>query len=269
MAASLMPGLAKWIHGGVVHLGASVASRPTLLRAITVLDFWRQAAPVTLGAWASGALGIGALFAAGEVRFRRRASQGLAGPALVGIAAPRLVVPTDFRVRYDEKERELIRLHERTHVEENHPLANLALGFFQLAGWFNPLAHVAATVCRLDQELACDALVLEGRRRDRRAYAGALMKAYTSAPAGRLLPLSAAWTTGAPHPLLTRLAALRMEPLGVIAHVRGAVCIASAAGVLAAAIWSVEPTPALSIQPAAGPRADGPPTGTGAPFRSG
>ena len=269
MAASLMPGLAEWIDGGVVHLSARGASRPVLLQAITLLDFWSQAAPATLRAWASGALGLGTLFVAGEVCFRRRAAQGLAGPAVVGIAAPRLVVPADFRVRYDEKERELIRLHERTHVEENHPQANLALGLFQVVGWFNPLAHLAATAFRLDQELACDALVLEGRRRDRRAYAGALMKAYTSAPVGRLPPLSAAWRAGAPHPLVTRLAALRREPLGVIAHVRGAVCIASAAGVLAAVIWSVAPTPALSTQPAAGLRADPPPTLFGAPLRSG
>ena len=153
------------------------------------------------------------------------------------------MVPCDFRTRFDEEERALIRLHERTHIQEGHPLANLAIAVFQVAGWFNPLMHLAAALCRFDQELACDALVLEDRRKERRVYARALLKAQAITPPGSGLSLASAWVPAASHPLEVRLRALDRRPSGLHVYVRGALGIALGGAALAATVWALTPNP--------------------------
>jgi len=49
-----------------------------------------------------------------------------AGPALVGLWRPIVVVPADFDDRYTLEERELILAHERTHASRRDPVANAA-----------------------------------------------------------------------------------------------------------------------------------------------
>ena len=244
VAASLLPGFAECMNGGVIHVIGSPPA-PSRFAALSVLEFWRPHAGVVVVGWSVGAACVCGLFLAGEVRIRDHAALGVAGPAVIGVAAPRLVVPTDFHTRFDDDERALIRLHERTHIEQGHPLANFVIAVFQVIGWFNPLTHVAAVLCRFDQELACDALVLESRWRERKVYAQALLKAHAGAATLAGLSLASGWTPIAQHPLETRLRAMGRRPLELREHVRGALAVALSGAALAVAIWAVIPNPQI------------------------
>ena len=241
---SLFPTLAEFIRPAVsvVHpvsglLGAS-------LRAVTDGGFWTAPAHALLCAWASGAVVLGVAFVAGEVRFRRLAGRGLAGPAVVGVAAPRLVVPFDFAERFTPAERCFIRRHERVHMQRQDTLANLVIAVVQTLSWFNPLIHLAAKLARLDQELACDAQVVDGRPSDRRPYAEALMKVQLSR---RRVGLACAWAPGGRHPLEVRLSTLgRAEP-SLRRHVAGAVAVVTLAVIVSTAVWSLAPRNGSSV----------------------
>ena len=71
--------------------------------------------------------------------------------------------------------------------------------------WFNPLAHLAVRAMRLDQELACDATVLERAPGARRLYAETLLRTH---PAAAEPMLGCQWRSGPAHPLETRIRAL-------------------------------------------------------------
>ncbi|MHB8287432.1 MAG: M56 family metallopeptidase, partial [Caulobacteraceae bacterium] len=186
-----------------------------------------------------GVLGMALAFVVGEVRFRRLARLGLAGPAIVGVAAPRLVTPVDFAERFNAQERGFIRRHERTHMERQDTLANLAMAVVQTLSWYNPLVHVAAGLARIDQELACDAQVVDGRPSDRRPYAEALMKVQLSR---RRVGLACAWAPQGRHPLELRLSALGQAEPSLRRHVAGAVGVVAVAVGLSTAVWSLLPT---------------------------
>lgn len=151
--------------------------------------------------WAAGAVGLALLFAAAQLRFARDAARGAAGPAVVGVIAPRIVLPADDR--YSDHERELVRAHERAHIGRKDPRGAAWAALFQCLAWFNPAAHLAAWLMRLDQELACDAAVILRHPGARAAYGRALLKTQL---AGRPLPLGCYWGQ---HPLETRIAALK------------------------------------------------------------
>lgn len=155
-------------------------------------------------AWAVGAGVVVALILLAQLRFLARARLGQAGPAVVGVIAPRLVTPADFEASFTAAERELIRAHERAHIERNDPKANAVAAGLMTVCWFNPLIHLAAAVMRLDQELACDATVMATRSRARKTYAGALLKAGLN---GGAAPLGCHWLS-ARHPLETRIGML-------------------------------------------------------------
>lgn len=114
-------------------------------------------------------------------------------PALVGVLAPRIVVPQDFDRRYDARERELVLAHERAHRAVGDTVVNAIATVARCVFWFNPLVHVAAGLLRFDQELACDAAVMEQHPQARRRYAEALLKTQ----AGPLLPIGCQWRAGA------------------------------------------------------------------------
>lgn len=112
--------------------------------------------------------------------------------------------------RFTEAERDLIRLHERAHIQRGDPRANLLVAAVQASAWFKPIAHLAARCARLDQELACDALAMERRPGMRRHYAEALLKAQLSAGGA---PVACSWAGLARrHPLELRVRRLRIGP---------------------------------------------------------
>lgn len=191
-----------------------------------------------LALWATGAAVTLALFAAAEARFRRLARQGLAGPAVVGLTWPRMVTPSDYAQRFDAAERDFIRRHERAHIARHDPQANGFVAAMQALFWFNPLVHAAAAAVRLDQELACDAAVVERRPEIRRAYAATLMKAHLTRPDSRL---ACAWAAAGRHPLETRIRMLSRPSLSLGQYLAGAAAVLVAAVSVALAIWGLSP----------------------------
>jgi beta-lactamase regulating signal transducer with metallopeptidase domain len=170
---------------------------------------WMSKAPdidgTLLTIWLSG-VGLGvAMVAYRHSRFKADAEAGCAGPAVVGLLRPRLIIPADFNVLFTPGARVLVRAHERAHMDRGDALWNSVLVIFQCLFWFNPLVHTAAKALKLDQELACDAVVVERFPSERRAYAEALLKAQWR---GSGSPLACHWGATSDHPLVLRLAAL-------------------------------------------------------------
>ena len=168
-------------------------------------------APFVALVWSAGALGLGALFAVGQWRFDRSARAGKAGPAATGFW-PRMIVPAGYAARFTPEERQLIRAHERAHMDRRDPTSNLMIAFLQVISWFNPIAHLAATLARMDQELSIDAKVMAQHPKGRRRYAETLLKAHSH---GLNSPLACALSLGARHPLEVRLAMLGMRKISV------------------------------------------------------
>jgi beta-lactamase regulating signal transducer with metallopeptidase domain len=195
-------------------------------------------AALLLETWIVGAAVVGAVMALAEVLFRRSARQGRAGPAVMGVSWPRIVTPSDYAERFTASERALIGRHERTHIARRDPKANLFIAAMGALGWFNPLVHIAAACARLDQELACDAAVIEAWPGCRRDYGATLVKAHMS----RLpSPLACAWPATGRHPLEVRLGMLARPPLSLSHYVKGAAGVGLVAVILAVGVWTLAP----------------------------
>ncbi|RAK63729.1 M56 family metallopeptidase [Phenylobacterium kunshanense] len=172
--------------------------------------------------WAAGALVMALRLAIAQARFQAEVRAGRAGPAVVGLISPRIVLPSDDG-RYTAEERELIRAHERAHVARKDPRSAAVAAFFQCLCWFNPLAHLGAFVMRLDQELACDAAVIIRRPHARALYARTLLK---SQLAPLPLPFGCYWPARGQHPLEVRIGLLKPRPGQAAARTEGGVVVA-------------------------------------------
>lgn len=187
--------------------------------------------------WLAGALVLGSLFVFGQWRFERSARAGQAGPAATGFW-PRMVVPDGYASRFTREERELIRAHERVHMERRDPTSNLLIAFLQAISWFNPLAHLAATLARMDQELSVDAKVMACHPKGRRRYAETLLKAHAS---GLNSPLACALALGGRHPLEVRLAMLGMGKVSVQRDGLGMLLVGMLAVLVVSAVLMLAP----------------------------
>jgi hypothetical protein len=160
-----------------------------------------------MAVWLAGGVALATAILLQERAFRARAEAGRAGPAVMGVFWPRVVLPADFATRFDEQARKMVDLHERAHIKRGDPVANLVIAGIQVLGWCNPLVHLGALCARLDQEMACDATVLSLRPNLRRTYAEALVEAHTRRTGSPLACFFAA------HPLVLRVKLLgRPEP---------------------------------------------------------
>jgi beta-lactamase regulating signal transducer with metallopeptidase domain len=158
--------------------------------------------------WVTGVLASISLVAWKYARFQAQARRGRAGPAIIGVLAPRLVLPADFSQRFTAEERRLVRAHERAHIDRLDARFNALALALQCVNWFNPLAYVAIAAMRFDQELACDATVMMRLPGERRRYAETLLR---SQAAAIVSPLGCGWLAAGSHPLVTRLATLLQE----------------------------------------------------------
>ncbi len=106
------------------------------------------------------------------------ASPRIASPLALGIIGKAIIVPHDFNTRFNATEQRLALAHELTHHRRGDPGVNLLALAMLALHWFNPIAHIAHRAFRLDQEAACDAIVLNGATPcERQAYGSALFKA--------------------------------------------------------------------------------------------
>lgn len=128
-----------------------------------------------------------------------QASTGKGLPALVGLF-PKIVLPNDFDRRYSLEQQRLIIEHERVHARRGDQLWNLLFALLCALFWFNPLLRLAQRAFQLDQELACDALVLARFPEGRQDYGEALLRVPTSTPASPI-----ACPAFGTHPLKERI----------------------------------------------------------------
>lgn len=102
----------------------------------------------------------------------------VSGPLAFGIFDRVIAVPADFETVYAEHERRLALEHELAHHRSGDLIVNLAAFGLLCLQWFNPIAWIAHTAFRFDQEAACDARVLDkAKSRDRFEYGRAIAKA--------------------------------------------------------------------------------------------
>ena len=176
---------------------------------------------LAVGLWTLGAAALLALLTWRQRRFsgrlQRSGAQWIApageSPALLGLWRSRLVLPQDFEQRFSPREQALILDHEAVHARRHDNVWNLLAAGLLVLQWFNPLAWWALRRMRQDQELACDAAVLNrqtttdsGEEPLVKTYINALLKSHPN----RGLPvLSTGWAHQ--HPLLERVRGLRLH----------------------------------------------------------
>jgi bla regulator protein blaR1 len=145
----------------------------------------------------------------------------LAGcPVVFGVVRPRIVVPSDFDIRYAPEEQVLILAHERMHVRRGDLVVNALWAVVRCSFWFNPLVHIAGWLLRFDQELACDAAVMRNHPRSRKAYASAMLRTQL---ADEPLPLGCHWPSN--HPLKERIMLLKQPPARGLRRVIGQIFV--------------------------------------------
>ncbi len=206
---------------------------PTVAPTAT-LDPWT----IALIVWLAGVALMTLWLASSQLRFLREMRNGKAGPAVVGFLRPRIVTPADFEDRFDPRERSVIITHETIHLKRQDARVNALVALTRVGLWFNPLVHVGAYYLRIDQELACDATVIERHPNARKSYAGALLKAQLAA---RPLPLGCYWPASADHPLTERIAMLKRTAPGRTRRIAGAALLAGLASASGLAAWAALP----------------------------
>lgn len=184
-----------------------------------------------------------------------RTMRAAAGPAVVGVFAPRIVLPANFEESFDGAEQKVVLAHEEEHLRGRHTTVKTVVEIAVCLAWFNPLAYLAARAIALDQELACDEAVAVRFPADRKVYAGALLKARD----GQDIPLGCYWPAGSAKNLKTRIRRLGVKSPGPSRHIAGTsalVLLAAAAGGVA---WGAKPAQTRLVdtppQEASGPQA--------------
>jgi bla regulator protein BlaR1 len=89
------------------------------------------------------------------------ATDAVGGPALVRVRAPTAARPAAMLRDLEPHELRFVFLHELAHLKRRDTLTNLPLALAGAVHWFNPFAWFALSRCRIERELACDAMVLE------------------------------------------------------------------------------------------------------------
>lgn len=201
---------------------------------------WEETvAPVLMAVWIAGMIVMAIALIRRQAAFLRDASIGLAGPAIVGFSRPRIVTPDDFTRRFTDSERKLILTHEQVHLDRNDARVNALVALARCLFWFNPLIHAGAKALRIDQELSCDAEVIDRRPRGvRRAYAETLLKTQL---ASRPLPVGCYWPAESQHPLTERIDMLTRKPVSSRRRIAATAIVLVLSGGAGLAAWAAQP----------------------------
>lgn len=195
---------------------------------------------------------LGPLQAVGVARVYR-AAHNAAGPLLIGLFRPRIVVPVDFATRYTAQEQALILAHEQVHLRRGDLFANAFAALVQVVFWFNPLVYFAAARFRFDQELACDMAVIQQYPTQRQSYAATILKTQMSASR---LPVGCHWQ--AHHPLKDRIMQLTRPVTSPVRRTTMQVILMTLAlcsGYSAWAVSNTETQPVAVLNPPQVPKA--------------
>ncbi|MEO6279084.1 M56 family metallopeptidase [Roseateles sp.] len=203
---------ALWPSTGLPHLTLPAVHISTL----TALPSAATPEGAQAGAqalWLAGLIAVAWAQTARHHRYRRQLQgRGLGpwrapagdSPGLLGVWRPRLVLPADFRQRFAADERRWILAHEATHARRLDNSARMLATLLTGLAWFNPLMWWGLAALRQDQELACDAAVMQRYPGSWRRYGLALLKLDG---ATGLPPTASAWQ--ARHPLKERIMLLK------------------------------------------------------------
>ncbi|WP_240633888.1 TonB family protein [Caulobacter flavus] len=259
---SLLP-----VHAPTTVMAPAVEFAATAARTVAPAAAKAPALPLLLLIlWAAGALAALALLALRQARFVRavgaltpldgepavlRGQHVDAGPLVLGALRPRIVVPADFEARFTGEARVLVLAHEAVHLRRGDAAINGLVVALQCLCWFNPLVHLGARALRVDQEIACDAAVIERHPHARRLYAETLLSTVLTA---KTAPLGCHWPAAGPHPLKERLTMLNAASLTPLRRKAGLALVALVASAGAGAVWAANPAPA--VEPAVITRPD-------------
>jgi len=211
-----------------VEISATVAQATNSAPALPPLE------PLALLLWSVGA----ALSVLIALNAQRRIDGDAAGPAVVGVLRPRILLPRDFSERYNAEERALVLAHEQSHVNAGDVQINALAALIQALNWFNPLIYIARAALRVDQELACDARVMARHAGAKRTYAEAMLKTQLAA---RAVPLGCAWPPLGAGPLKQRIAMLADPAPTPRRRVAGALLCTLTVLAAGAAAWLAQP----------------------------
>ncbi len=104
-------------------------------------------------------------------------SARIQAPAVTGWLHPKLVLPLQFAEFYSKQEMEFMLSHELVHLQRRDYLFITWALLLKCIYWFNPLVYLAYPLFRLDQELACDQLVLTSvAPQERKSYGLTILK---------------------------------------------------------------------------------------------
>ncbi|MBO9543744.1 TonB family protein [Caulobacter sp.] len=210
--------------------------------------------------WVLGALGAASLFALRQARFVRSLGRLApsptdralllgqhtgAGPMLLGALRPRIVAPADFEARFQGSARELVLAHERVHLARGDAAVNALVVVVRCLAWFNPLVHHAARALRIDQEIACDAAVVERHPDAARLYAETLLG---SALTPMSAPFGCHWPAVGAHPLKERLTMLQTASTSPARKTLGALLVGTLALAAAGAVWAANAPPEPTVR---------------------
>jgi len=170
-------------------------------------------------------------------------------PALLGILRTRLVLPLDFEQQFSAREQGFVLAHEQCHAARGDNAVRLLAAVVALLNWFNPLLWWAQKLLREDQEIACDAQVIQCRPQEWQAYSHALLKAQQAS--SLCIPaIASSWQS--PHPLIERIAMLKQANPGRLQLTLGRGLLAAVAlggsataALLAPAVGQAKPEPAV------------------------
>lgn len=166
----VLAGIAVWIAGTVIFAARSLIAHARFMQ---IVD--REAMPV------SARVQDLVRQIAAETGLKRPprivASLISRGPFVTGVFRPVVVMPAWFEDDYTPAEARAALAHEFMHVRRGDLWALQASELFVAAMWFNPLAYIARSAFRTDQEAACDADVLARCHTSPHAYGSTLVKA--------------------------------------------------------------------------------------------
>lgn len=89
------------------------------------------------------------------------ASELIPGPAVVGYSKPAILISPSLLVTLQKDQLQYILAHECAHIQRRDVAVNWMMHILLIFHWFNPLLWLAVHKARQDQEMACDAYVLD------------------------------------------------------------------------------------------------------------
>ena len=156
----------------------------------------------------------------------------LSSPAIFGLFRLRLLLPETVLQELNEEELRMIFLHELAHARRRDIPLNYLLMALQFLHWFNPLVWLALHRLRADQEMVCDALVMQRLGPvERRGYGQVLLKLVDGLETGKPVFSGAV-------PVVSGMAEIKRRILMIKNHRKASIaaCVVTALTVVALAL---------------------------------